>query len=144
MSTTVMIIDDDPVMAKILTSMIREMKEDIQLTVAHDCLDALNKLETMKTGRLFKKRHFPDITVMDAWLPVLDGFQCTERFSEMGAKNICIMTAHLDPDLVPRAVSAGADTVFKKSLGLTSIARAVVAMAEAIEAEKKEALSSKK
>ncbi len=138
-----MIIDDDPAITKVLSTFIKRLLPDAEIMIAADCMTAVKMIDKLKVGRLIKKRVFPDIVLVDARLPVLDGFQCCEILSDMGVPNLIMLTAILTPDIVPQAVSAGADTIFKKSAGLKSIAQAIHAMAEAIEEEKRVLAESK-
>ncbi len=135
MPVTILIIDDDPAITRVLETLMKRHCPSAKVLVAADCMSALDQIRKMKVGRIRKRNLVPDIILVDARLPVIDGFQCCERLRELGAPHIVMMTAILTPDLFPKAVSAGAETVFKKSSGLKNIAQAIASMVEAIESE---------
>jgi len=126
----ILIIDDDPAIRTVLAKMIHKLRDDVTIVFAADCMEAIDKVGK----RFWKRRVRPLITLVDARLPVMDGFKCAEMLKEQKMKNIVMMSAFLDRDLVPRAVSSGVDTVFKKSMGPKGIASAIVSMLEALEA----------
>ncbi|MHA1771517.1 MAG: response regulator [Candidatus Thorarchaeota archaeon] len=138
MTANILIIDDDPAITKILTILIKRQVPSAKIIIAHDCMAAIQAIDKMKTGHIRKRRIVPDLALVDVRLPVIDGFQCCEHLLDMGVSRMVMMTAILTPDLIPQVLSAGAETVFKKSSGFKSIATAVVAMVEAIEQEKEE------
>ncbi len=128
----VLIVDDDPAIREVIATIIHQLREDIPVILASDCMQAIDKVGRRRWRR---KKVRPLVSLIDARLPLMDGFKCAETLSDKGIKNIVIMSSFLDPDLVPKAVSAGADTVFKKSLGPRQLALALVAMVEALETE---------
>ncbi|MCF2137919.1 MAG: response regulator [Candidatus Thorarchaeota archaeon] len=143
MTVNILIIDDDPAITKILTILIKRQVPNAKIIIAHDCMTGIQAIDKMKTGRIRKKRIVPDLVLVDARLPVIDGFQCCERLLDLGVSRMVMMTATLTPDLVPKVITAGAETVFKKSAGLKSIATATAAIVNAIEQEKEELAAEK-
>jgi two-component system cell cycle response regulator DivK len=64
-------------------------------------------------------RERPDVILMDLNLPVLDGFAAAERVRsnpDLRETVIVAVTAHQDPDLRTRAVSAGCNAFVTKPL----------------------------
>ena len=67
----------------------------------------------------------PDVVLMDQVMPVLDGIAATERLSQrLPATKFVILTSLVEPDLVRRAMAAGARGFVLK----TASARELVAM----------------
>lgn len=123
MTTTILIVDDEPGIVDILTEYLRRYIDDLEVIAALDGEAALEKISKLKTeGRL------PQMTLMDLKMPVMDGISCTEKLTEQGVENVHILTAYVDRELISKAVSAGAKGLLMKSEGLRTIAMKVSEM----------------
>ena len=123
MTTTILIVDDEPGIVDILTEYLRRYIDDLEVIAALDGEAALEKISNLKTeGRL------PQMTLMDLKMPVMDGISCTEKLTEQGVENVHILTAYVDRELISKAVSAGAKGLLMKSEGLRTIAMKVSEM----------------
>jgi DNA-binding NarL/FixJ family response regulator len=122
-TTTILIVDDEPGIVDIMTEYLRRFIDDLEVIPAFDGEAALEKISELKTeGRL------PLMTLMDLKMPVMDGISCTEKLTEQGVENVHILTAYVDRELISKAVSAGAKGLLMKSEGLRTIAMKVAEM----------------
>ena len=127
MKTIVFIIDDEKPVVDVLSQFLERFIEDLEVVSANDGEEAI---ET--AVRLAKENSLPHITLMDLKMPVMDGIECTRKLTEIGVENIHILTAHVDRDLIGRAVSAGAKGLLMKSEGMRTIATKVTEMVRGI------------
>jgi len=127
MKTIVFIIDDEKPVVDVLSQFLERFIEDLEVVSANDGEEAI------KTAtRLANENSLPHITLMDLKMPVMDGIECTRKLTEIGVENIHILTAHVDRDLIGRAVSAGAKGLLMKSEGMRTIATKVTEMVRGI------------
>ncbi|MHA2602290.1 MAG: response regulator [Candidatus Thorarchaeota archaeon SMTZ1-83] len=127
MKTIVFIIDDEKPVVDVLSQFLERFIEDLEVVSANDGEEAI------KTAtRLANENSLPHITLMDLKMPVMDGIECTRKLTEICVENIHILTAHVDRDLIGRAVSAGAKGLLMKSEGMRTIATKVTEMVRGI------------
>lgn len=110
----VLIVDDDPLVRHGLQSILR-VHHDIQVVgEAADGLEAIAKAEQLR----------PDVILMDAQMPEMDGIEATRRIKEQWPSiKILFMTVHtayIDP-----ALAAGADGWLMKDSGRRELLRAI-------------------
>ena len=67
----------------------------------------------------------PDLTLMDLKMPIMDGIESTKRLTQIGIKNIYILTAFLEQELITEAVSAGAKGIIQKREGFEANAKKI-------------------
>jgi DNA-binding NarL/FixJ family response regulator len=127
MKTIVFIVDDEEPVVDVLSQFLGRFIDDLEVVSAHDGREAI---ETAK--ELAEKNSLPHITLMDLKMPVMDGIECTQKLTELGVENIHILTAHVDRDLISRAVSVGAKGLLMKSEGLRTIAAKVTEMVRSV------------
>lgn len=87
----------------------------------------------------FCERHMPDLILMDAMMPVMDGFTaCTRirRFPGSGHTPVLIITALDDEHSIERAFAAGATDFIPKPLHFAVLRQRVVRLLNASRAEK--------
>ena len=98
-SATILVVDDDPFMQMQLKLYLQ--KEGHQVVLAKDGQDALVKFATAQ----------PELVLLDAMMPVLDGFDCCQRLIRRYPENppLVLMITGLDDETsVDRAFEAGA------------------------------------
>lgn len=93
----VIIVDDDPTIRQVLRLLLRR-ECDIQIVgEATDGFDAVRQA----------REHTPDVVVMDAQLPKLDGIEATRQIKLCGCStNVVLLTVYLDRAV--EALAAGA------------------------------------
>ena len=123
MKTIVFIVDDEKPVVDVLSQFLERFIDDLEVVSAQDGKEAIEI--AMKRA---KKNSLPHITQMDLKMPVMDGIDCTQKLTELGVENIHILTAHVDRELISRAVSVGAKGLLMKSEGLRTIATKVTEM----------------
>ncbi len=104
----VLVVDDSPLMCKILTNI---MNCDPQILVAAVAMNG-------KEGVEFVPRIKPDIITMDIDMPVMDGFEATRQIMAARPTPILIVSSTVfktGMDKVFKAISHGALDVFDKS-----------------------------
>ena len=127
MKTVVFIVDDEKPVVDVLSQFLDRFIDDLEVVSAYDGEEAI---ET--ATKLAKEDNLPHVTLMDLKMPVMDGIECTEKLTELGVENIHILTAHVDRDLIGRAVSVGARGLLMKSEGLRTIATKVTEMVRSV------------
>lgn len=96
---TVLIVDDDTTNRQLLSLIIQ--REQCRVIEAHDGMEALDIFRRAK----------PDVVLMDALMPMMDGFEACRRIRELpdGEHTPILMVTSLDDDdSVQRAFEAGA------------------------------------
>ncbi|MFX1415335.1 MAG: response regulator transcription factor [Promethearchaeota archaeon] len=127
MTTIVFIVDDEKPVTDVLSQFLERFIDDLEVVTAQDGKEAI---ET--ATQLAKEDRLPHITLMDLKMPVMDGIECTRKLTELGVENVHILTAHVDRDLIGRAVSVGAKGLLMKSEGLRTIAAKVTEMVRGV------------
>ncbi len=123
MTLRILIVDDEPAIHDVMDSYLRKFLDDYELITATTGAQAVEKASVcIGQGRL------PDFVLMDLKMPEMNGIECTRALTEMGVKNIHLLTAYFDTESLKEAVEVGAKGVLKKSEGFASIARKVANM----------------
>ncbi len=123
MTLRILIVDDEPAIHDVMNSYLMKFLDDFELITA-----ATGKEAIEKASKFIQQGKLIDFVLMDLKMPEMDGFQCTKSLSEMGVKNIHLLTAYFDTESLKQAVDVGAKGVLKKSEGFASIARKVANM----------------
>ena len=123
MTFKILIVDDEPAIHEVMLVYLKRFLDDFELLVASNGQEAIEKAST-----LLDSGQAPDIVLMDMKMPVMDGIECTQRLSEIGIKNIHLLTAYFDPAAAKQAADVGAKGVMRKSDGFMSVARKVADM----------------
>jgi len=119
----ILIVDDEPAIHEVMDSYLKKFLDDFELITATTGIQAVEKVKTC-----IDQGHPPDFVLMDFKMPEMNGLECTKALTEMGIKNIHLLTAYFDPESMKQAVEVGAKGVLKKSEGFASIARKVADM----------------
>ena len=88
------------------------------------CWEADNGLEAL----LLAKKIKPDVVLLDAQLPRMDGFEVTTCLRQCHP-NLCIVVMSVFEQARSRALAAGADEFVAKDCGREKISRSSVALA---------------
>lgn len=123
MTLRILIVDDEPAIHEVMDSYLMKFLDDYELITATTGSQAVEKVKTC-----IDMGHPPDFVLMDMKMPEMNGLQCTKALTEMGIKNIHLLTAYFDTESMKQAVDVGAKGVLKKSEGFASIARKVADM----------------
>lgn len=106
-SPLILIVDDDMFMRKILVRYLE--RENYRVVEASDGMEAL---------KLYEERQ-PDMVLLDAMMPVLDGFECCSRLQKIPNGDhtpILIITALENRESVDRAYEVGASDYVTKPI----------------------------
>jgi diguanylate cyclase (GGDEF)-like protein len=106
-SPLILIVDDDSFMRKILVRYLE--RENYRVVEATDGIEAL---------KIYQECH-PDLILLDAMMPFLDGFECCSQIQEMPKGDhtpILIITALEDRESVDRAYEVGASDYVTKPI----------------------------
>ena len=129
MTTKILIVDDEPSVSKIIETYLHRLLDDFAVISASNGEEAIKKVEDMT-----KRGGLPDITLMDVRLSAMDGIECTRILSKKGVKNIHILSAYVDSDMISKAVATGVSGIIRKSEGYKAVAEKVADMARTIRA----------
>lgn len=89
MSLFLMIVDNDHVNSFVLKNIILRNYSEADVKLFPDGADALNHLEELEK----KGESFPDVILLDIYMPLLDGFDFLDRYIEQFShKNSVIFT----------------------------------------------------
>lgn len=78
MGLTIMIIDNDQVNSFVLKNIINRNYSDAEISLFPDGADALKNLEE----RNAKNQPFPDVILLDIYMPIMNGFEFLERYTD--------------------------------------------------------------
>lgn len=114
---SVVVVDDHPVYRDGLVRAISSAAELELLGEAADGLEAELLIEEMR----------PDVALLDVKMPALGGVELCERLASHGLPTRVVMiSAYLDPNLVARALRAGASAYLGKDASRDEICDALV------------------
>ena len=123
MRARIFIVDDEPAVAKVLETYLKELIDDFEVIPASNGQEAIEKMAEM-----LEEEVPPDVTLMDLRMPVMDGLESSKQLSAMGVNNIHILTAYVDSDLAKVAVTVGVKGIMDKKEGFKAIAGRVAEM----------------
>lgn len=109
---TILIVDDTIDLVELLATMIR--------SIGYTTVVAYNGEEAIEQA----VRHNPDLILMDIRMPVMDGFEATERILAMpklAGTPIVAVSAHCEGDWRKRALAAGCLNCVSKPLDFADI-----------------------
>jgi CheY-like chemotaxis protein len=123
MKVRIFIVDDEPAVAKVLETYLKELIDDFEVIPASNGQEAIEKM-----AKMLEEEVPPDVTLMDLRMPVMDGLESSRQLSAMGVNNIHILTAHVDSDMAKVAVTVGVKGIMDKREGFKAIAGRVADM----------------
>ncbi len=104
MKETVLLIDNDPTILHALRLFLE--REGYQVHIADNGPRGLSLAST----------HKPALAIVDALMPVMDGFETSRRLREMGVPAILVTSHRHDERSVVKALEMGADDYLRKPL----------------------------
>ncbi len=123
MRLRVMVIEDEPVVAVGIRSMIEDSGHEV-VAMARGGEEALSLLEEAR----------PDVAVIDVKLPGMDGIETTRDIVRRADVGVVILTAYSDPEFVEGSIAAGAFTYLLKPVTKEALAANIaIAAKRAIE-----------
>ncbi len=102
MSATVLLIDDDADLCKVMSLALTKLGFEVE--TAYDAISGLQKAYAIR----------PDVVVLDVMMPDMDGWQACERFREMTDIPIIFLTALSEQTDVVKGLNLGADDYIVK------------------------------
>ena len=123
MKVRIFIVDDEPAVAKVLETYLKELIDDFEVIPASNGQEAIEKM-----AKMLEEEVPPDVTLMDLRMPVMDGLESSRQLSAMGVNNIHILTAYINSDLAKVAVTVGVKGIMDKKEGFKAIAGRVAGM----------------
>jgi response regulator NasT len=102
-ATTVLTVEDDPIVRADLRLVLEEAGFDV-------CEDARDGAEAIELSR----KHRPDLVLMDLGLPRVDGVEAIRRIRRDRDVPVVALTGHTGSDVVERALEAGASAFVLK------------------------------
>jgi excisionase family DNA binding protein len=113
---TVLIVDDDPQMQKILQARLSRM--DFYAETASDGFEAGIKVIEL----------IPDLVILDLFMPGMDGFEVCRKIKEkkeLSHTRILAMSGHDTPENMERIIKLGADGFLPKSSDISIVIRQI-------------------
>ncbi len=130
MTVRILLVDDDVAVPKLIGIYLRSYLDDFLLDTMNNGEDAIdmirNRFETGQTNQL------PNITILDYRMPGVGGLEVSAELTNLGLKNVFLMTAYLSPELIAAAQLAGAKGIMKKSEGFHEVARKIAEIAHTL------------
>ena len=106
-SALILVVDDDVFMRKILVRYLERERYQV--------IEAANGMEALKVYQAYQ----PDVILLDAMMPVLDGFECCSQLQNLPNGDhtpVLIITALEDRESVDRAYAVGASDYVTKPI----------------------------
>ena len=103
----VLVVDDDPGVARLLVRLLESVESDVETMVANDGYSAGRLVQTFE----------PHIVLLDLMMPGINGFDvCQQIKSDPSSASIRViaMTGYYDQNNVNRAIESGAECCIKK------------------------------
>jgi response regulator NasT len=123
MGLRVMIVEDEPVVAVGIRSMIEDSGHEV-VAMARSGEEALSLLDEAR----------PDVAVVDVKLPGMDGIETTRNLVQRADMGVVILTAYSDPEFIEGSTAAGAFTYLLKPVTKEALAANVcIAAKRAVE-----------
>ncbi len=107
----VLIVDDEPAIAQLVSRSIKAVHPDYEVHTAHDGFQAGTVLATIK----------PNLVILDLRMPGMDGFEVCKLIKGQDATRhteVIAMTAYPSPENQERIVGCGARTLLPKPLDM--------------------------
>ncbi|MEZ7890854.1 MAG: chemotaxis response regulator protein-glutamate methylesterase [Candidatus Wallbacteria bacterium] len=106
---TVLVVDDSPLMRKIITDMLENSRRFKVLDTAQNGKIALQKIEMLN----------PDVITMDVDMPIMDGFTCLKKIMEDNPRPVVMLSGLTQEGahLTIRCLEVGAFDFVSKPLG---------------------------
>lgn len=111
MALRVMVVEDEPVVAVGIRSMIEDSGHQV-VAMARSGEEALSLLVEAR----------PDVAVVDVKLPGMDGIDTTRHLVRQADVGVVILTAYSDPEFIEGSTSAGAFTYLLKPVTKDALA----------------------
>jgi DNA-binding NarL/FixJ family response regulator len=129
-----LIADDQMIFRECLSAILEVQPDLVVVGQAADGLEALQKARTLH----------PDVILMDLEMPICGGLEATALITrELPETRVMILTFHADePDLVYRAITAGAVGYVVKTTGIEDLVASIKAVARGEAAVATPALTS--
>ncbi|MGL4941915.1 MAG: response regulator [Thermoguttaceae bacterium] len=121
MTNRILIVDDNPQNVELLDAYLSEGEIECELEVAHDGMEALNKIESFR----------PDLILLDIMMPRMSGFEVCERIkADPKTRSIMVLmvTALSELGDIERAVAAGCDDYLSKPVNKFELMKRVANM----------------
>ncbi|MCB0068163.1 MAG: response regulator, partial [Caldilineaceae bacterium] len=106
MSTTILLVDDDPVLSELVSYILKA--EGYNAVVANDGEDGLRKFQSSN----------PDLVVLDVTMPEMDGFEVCQRIRRTSSVPVIMLTAQGAEDSIVKGLDMGADDYVTKPFQL--------------------------
>jgi len=107
----VLVVDDEPAIAKMISRAIRSEYPEFELAEAHDGFRAGTIVATMK----------PDLVILDLRMPGMDGYEVCKLIKSQDATKhaeVIAITAYPSPERRQRTLECGARTCLSKPLDM--------------------------
>lgn len=102
MVAKILVVDDDPVLARFVASVLRA--EGFEAVIANSGEDGLHKFQTSA----------PDLVVLDITMPEMDGYEVCRRIRAVSGTPIIMLTAEGSEEAIVRGLDLGADDYVTK------------------------------
>ncbi len=122
MTVKVFIVDDEPAIPKLTQIYLERIVDDFEIITAKDGAEALDLISKLP------ETDYPDITILDFKMADMDGVDTAKQLVEKGIRNIYILTAYVNPEIISRANECGVKGIMKKSEGFKAIAEKIAEM----------------
>jgi CheY-like chemotaxis protein len=130
MTTRILLVDDDAAVPKLISIYLRRFLDDFVVDASTSGEESIESIKSKVQNT--QSNSLPDITVLDYRMPGVGGLEASAELTELGIKNIYIMTAYLSPDIIVAAQLAGAKGIMKKSEGFQEIAKKIAEIARTL------------
>ncbi|WP_420582039.1 response regulator [Reichenbachiella sp.] len=97
----VLVVEDDPISSYVINLALRQHESFLECVEVRNGQVAIEHLEA-------NNEHLPDLILLDINMPVMDGWEFLEKFSEMTVSKdipVVMLTSSINPDDIEKAKS---------------------------------------
>ena len=105
----ILVVDDDPIVGEVVSSALRDRREEYEVTAVHNGIEAL-----LEIGR-----RAPDLVILDIFMPELNGFAVCRQIKgnpERSHLRILSLSGKLEPGVREKILACGADGFLLKPI----------------------------
>lgn len=120
----ILVVDDDPVVADVVASALRDMSDRYEVSSVRNGIQAL-----MEIGK-----KLPDLMILDIFMPELNGFEVCKQIKgnpERSHLRILSLSGDHDPGVRDKILACGADAFLPKPIDLTELKKQIETLTRA-------------
>lgn len=114
----ILVVDDDPIVAEVVSSALRDQQEKYEVSSVNNGIEALIEIG----------KHPPDLVILDIFMPELNGFEVCKQIKDNPERShlrILSLSGDHNPAVRDKILACGADAFLAKPLDLQELRRQI-------------------